>query len=163
MPATMSAGSCRPCNTTLLAFWWHKGALPAVHISTPHCHTQHVSTMPATMSAGSCRPCSTTLLAFWWHKGALWAIPDVPLNSSSSSRHGGSSSRHRSSSSRKADQPVAGPPGYRVVRLDMNSNKWEEVLTQVRQQSFFLNSIEHLPIDYLHLPVLNLVAAWCGG
>ncbi|KAF6252347.1 hypothetical protein COO60DRAFT_1644120 [Scenedesmus sp. NREL 46B-D3] len=75
--------------------------------------------------------------------GALWAIPDVPINSRSSSRHGcrsrtsgsGSSkqgsSRHGSSSgSSKADQAVPGSPGYQVLRLDMSSNTWEEVPTQ---------------------------------
>uniref|UniRef100_A0A383VNZ1 BTB domain-containing protein n=1 Tax=Tetradesmus obliquus TaxID=3088 RepID=A0A383VNZ1_TETOB len=114
---------------------------------TLHCYCFHSYTWSTLQTAGSYRPRSTTLLAFWWHNGALWAIPDVPLHSSSSSsrrsgssssrqgagssKQGASSSRH-ASSSHKADQNLlcGAQPGYQLLRLDMISNEWELVPTQ---------------------------------
>jgi hypothetical protein len=71
------------------------------------------------MTSGACRPCSTTLLAFCWHKGSLWAIPDLPLMTSAASRS------KSSSQANKAQQM------YQLLRLDLNTNTWQAVPTQV--------------------------------
>ncbi|WIA20865.1 hypothetical protein OEZ85_005214 [Tetradesmus obliquus] len=100
-----TTGSCRPRSTTLLAFWWHYGALWAIpdvplHSSCSSSSSRHSGSSSSRQGAGS-------------------------------SKQGASSGR-QASSRHKADQKLlcGGQPDYQLLRLDMSSSEWELVSTQ---------------------------------
>lgn len=75
---------------------------------------------------GDHRPCCTTLLAFFWHAGALWAIPDLPA---------------ADTGSRRADKAAAA--GYKLLRLCLDSKRWQQVPCQVGTLLILLACCRH--------------------